>query len=493
MHGGNASHLFINYFYLKGGIFAMSENNSGFNSYFGFLMAAIGSAIGFGNIWGFPYKMGTHGGFAFLICYLVLCVFVGFIIMFGELFLGRREQKGPVGTYMMVGKRNNKNFMFMGWLAMLSAVFLMGFYCTLGGYVFKYMIANLGSMFHASWGVNADAATYFTTFVTSGGQAVIWTIVFTVATALICVGGVSGGIEKFCKVGMPLLFLILIIMIVKAALLPGASAGFAFIFKPQWSALAGKSLITTLGSAGGQMFFSLSLGMGAMITYGSYLGKDNNLQNSSITVVFFDTLAALMAACAVFPAVFAFGLEPAGGPGLLFVTMQNVFDSMGAVGPLFGFLFYLLTTIAGISSSISLLEVATVSIQELTGKGELKDGWGRKKAILVSSTIILVLNIIVAADGLGGTGMPQPLGFCWLDFFDLFSEGLMMPFGALVMALIIGWITGKDAVMEEATLEGEKFPAINFYMFCTKIVAPIGMAFILLGQIDSFFSLGLFS
>ena len=149
---------------------------------------------------------------------------------------------------------------------------------------------------HASWGVNADAATYFTTFVTSGGQAVIWTIVFTVATALICVGGVSGGIEKFCKVGMPLLFLILIIIIVKAALLPGAGAGFAFIFKPQWSALAGKSLITTLGSAGGQMFFSLSLGMGAMITYGSYLGKDNNLQNSSITVVFFDTLAALMAA-----------------------------------------------------------------------------------------------------------------------------------------------------------------------------------------------------
>ena len=470
-----------------------TESGSGFNSYFGFLMSAIGSAIGFGNIWGFPYKMGTHGGFAFLICYLVLCVFVGFAIMFGELFLGRREQKGPVGTYKMVGERNGKNFAFMGWLAMLSSLFLMGFYCTLGGYVLKYMVANIGKMFHASWGAGGDAATYFNSFVTNQGQALVWTVLFVLITMLICIGGVSGGIEKFCKVGMPLLFLILIIIIIKASTLPGSGAGWAFIFKPQWDMLMGKSLINTLGGAGGQMFFSLSLGMGAMITYGSYLGKDNNLEKSSIMVVLFDTLAALMAACAVFPAVFAFGLEPAGGPGLLFVTMQTVFNSMGGVGGLFGFLFYFLVVIAGVSSSISLLEVLVVSLEEMTGHGEASKGWGRTKAVVIGALMVLVLNVIVTLDGLGGTGMPQPLGFCWLDFFDLFSEGLMMPLGALIMALIIGWITGRDAVMEEATLEGEKFGGINFYMVCTKVIAPIGMAFILLGQIDSFFGLGLFS
>jgi len=473
----------------------MSESNdrSGFNSYFGFLMAAVGSAVGFGNIWGFPYKMGTHGGFAFLICYLVLAVLVGFAIMFGELYIGRREMLGPVGSYMKVGQANHRNLNFMGWLAMLSATFLMGFYCTLGGYVMKYTIANLGSLLHAGWGVNKDASSFFTTFTTDQGQAAVWTVIFVVLTALICFGGVSGGIEKFCKIGMPMLFVILLIVIIRSVTLPGASAGLAFCFKPQWDMLAGKQFVNTLGSAGGQMFFSLSLGMGAMITYGSYLTKKENLESSAWIIVICDTVVALMAALAVFPAVFAFGMEPAGGPGLLFVTMQAVFDSMGAIGPVMGIMFYFLTTIAGISSSISLLEVVTVSLQEMTGKGDPSQGWSRKKAILTGAVVIGILNIVVALDGLGATGLPQPLGMCWLDFFDLLAEGLMMPFGALVMSLIIGWVVGRDAVEKEATLEGNKFRELGFFMICSKIIAPVGMAFILLGQIDSFFRLGLFS
>ena len=470
-----------------------STDRSGFNSYFGFLMAAVGSAVGFGNIWGFPYKMGTHGGFAFLICYLILAVLVGFVIMFGELFIGRREMLGPMGSYINIGKRNGKNLKFMGWLAMLSALFLMGFYCTLGGYVLKYTIANIGTLVNAGWGMSGEAGAYFTAFTTDQTQAVAWTVIFVVLTAFICIGGVSGGIEKFCKIGMPLLFVILIVIIIKSVTLPGSSAGLAFIFKPQWDMLMGKEFVNTLGSAGGQMFFSLSLGMGAMITYGSYLTKKENLESSAWIIVICDTIVALMAALAVFPAVFAFGMEPAGGPGLLFVTMQSVFDSMGAIGPVMGTLFYFLVTIAGISSSISLLEVVTVSLQEMTGKGDPNKGWSRKKAVLTGAVVVGIMNIIVALDGLGATGLPQPLGKCWLDFFDLLAEGIMMPFGALVMSIIVGWVIGKDAVVKEATLEGNKFHEVGMFMACTKIIAPIGMAFILLGQIDSFFGLGLFS
>ena len=455
-------------------------------------MAAIGSAIGFGNIWGFPYKMGTHGGFAFLICYLVLAVFVGFIVLFGELNIGRREGCGPIGTYRAIGERNHKNFNLFGWLGFLSPVILLSFYCTLGGYTLKYCVANLGAAFGAGWGVHGDSTEYFMNFVGSTGQAMVWTFIFLAITAFICLAGVSGGIERFCSVGMPILFFLLIAVIIRGATLPGSGAGFAFIFKPDWSALAGGQIISTLASAGGQMFFSLSLGMGIMITYGAYLKKDANLQNSSILIVVFDTLAALMAACAVFPAVFAFDLEPAGGPGLLYMTMQSVFSDMGTVGFIFGFLFYLLVTIAGISSSISMLEVPVVSFQELSGKNG-KEPMSRNKALVISVIIMALENIIVTADGLGSTGMVQPLGFCWLDFFDLFAEGLMMPIGALAMTLIIGYVIGRDGILAEAEIEGNKFPAIGFFMGCAKTIAPLGMLFILLGQIDTFFGLGWFS
>lgn len=472
----------------------MSENSNGFNSFFGFLMASVGSAIGFGNVWGFPYKMGTHGGFAFLICYLVLCVFVGFIVLFGEFFIGRSTGSGAIGAYRSIGKRYNKKLGFMGWMAMLSAILLSGFYCTLGGYTLKYCFANLGALFGAGWGFSGDPTQYFANYMTQSGEGTVWTLIFVLLTAIICIGGVSSGIEKFCSVGMPVLFFLLIVIIIRSGTLPGSGAGFAFIFKPDWSALAGKQIITTFSSAGGQMFFSLSLGFGAMLTYGAYLKKDANLQSSAILVLVFDTLAAVMAAMAVFPAVFAFGLEPASGPGLLFMTMQHVFVYMGTFGYLFGLIFYLLVAIAGISSSIALLESITVSFQELSGKGS-KEPMSRNKAVWISVIIMAVLNLIVTVDGLGMSGhLSLVMGkFVWLDFFDLFAEGLMMPVGALIMTLIIGYIIGKDDVLAEAEMEGQKFPAINFFMGCAKTIAPLGMLFILLGQIDTFFGLGWFS
>ena len=460
----------------------MSQNNKDqWGSNLGFLMAAVGSAVGLGNIWGFPYKMGANGGFAFLLVSLILAIFIGFVIMFGELLLGRYSGKSVVGTYRQLSEK----YAIVGWMGFLSPLLILGFYCSLGGYCLKYAFANLGDLFHASWGVNGlDGGTFFTNFITSPVEASIWGAVFVVLTMIIVAGGVSGGIEKFSSVAMPALFVMLCIVIVRACTLPGATEGLAFMFSPNMEPLK-TSFIKVLSTAGGQMFFSLSLGMGIMITYGSYLGKDESLQKNSIVIVLSDTIIAIMAGMAVMPAVFATGLEPAGGPGLLYMTLQNVFNAMGAVGPIFGFLFYFLVFIAAITSSISLLEVdAAVFIESSAKRGK---ALSRKAACLIAAVIVLIECLIVSCDGLGSNGLPQPLGFCWLDFLDCWSEGIMMPLGALIMSLIIGWQLGPKFIKEEQELGGHEWKAQGFCMICFKFIAPLGMLFILLGQIHSFF------
>ncbi|MEE0407683.1 MAG: sodium-dependent transporter, partial [Oscillospiraceae bacterium] len=345
------------------------EERKGFGTNFGFLMASVGSAVGLGNIWGFPNKMGASGGFTFLIVYLVLAVLCGFIVMVSELALGRKTGKGVVSAYQALSKR----FKWVGWLGILSPFFILFFYCALGGYCIKYTILNIGDLFHASFGANALAETavanghslgaeVFGTFMANPAEAVIFGLIFVALTMLIVMGGVSGGIEKVCSVGMPALFVMLLICIIRACTLEGAVDGLKYMFVPGWAVANGvidkePNFFGVLSAAGGQMFFSLSLGMGIMITYGSYLDKKENLQKNALLIIVMDTLVALMAGLCVIPGRFA--LDPTGslgGPKLLFVTMQNVFSRMGPIGPIFGILFYLLVVFAAISSSISLLE-----------------------------------------------------------------------------------------------------------------------------------------
>ena len=256
------------------------ENHKGqFGSSFGFLMAAVGSAVGLGNLWGFPYKMGANGGFAFLILYLILVVFVGYVIMMTELALGRKTGKGVVGAY----KALSKKYAFIGWMGAIAPWLILSFYSMLGGYCIKYAVANLGDLFGASWGIgDANSGEYFGAFTSDMVQTVIFSLIFVVLTVLIVRGGVSGGIEKFSTVAMPALFIMLVIVIIRSVTLPGASEGLAFMFKPDWSAFEGTGWITVLAVAGGQMFFSLSLGMSIMIAYGSYLPKDQNLERSAL-------------------------------------------------------------------------------------------------------------------------------------------------------------------------------------------------------------------
>ncbi len=476
------------------------EERKGFGSNFGFLMAAVGSAVGLGNIWGFPNKMGASGGALFLILYLVLAVLCGFIVMVGELALGRKTGQGAVGAYKVLSKK----FSWMGWLGILSAFFILFFYCALGGYCIKYTVLNVGDLFNAGFGSNGmNGGEIFNAFIGNPTEAIIYGLIFVALTMIIVMGGIGGGIEKVCSIGMPALFVALLICIIRACTLPGAVNGLKYMFVPGWSVAQGiveqPNFFEVLSTAGGQMFFSLSLGMGAMITYGSYLDKKENLEKNAILIIVMDTLVALMAGLCVIPGRFALDPEGAlGGPSLLFVTMQNVFHKMDAVGPIFGILFYLLVVFAAISSSISLLEVVVAHFVDKAreaGKGDK-----RKTYTLIAAVAVGVGSILVCADSLGNAGIApwQLLGLesysgwndCWLDFWDMLSEGIMMPLGALLMSLMIGWEIGPEVVKEECeATPGHKMGSYGFFKICVKVITPLCMLFILYGQVASFFGL----
>ena len=479
------------------------EERKGFGSNFGFLMAAIGSAVGLGNIWGFPNKMGANGGFTFLIIYLILAACCGFIVMMGELALGRKTGRGAIGAYKVLSKR----FKWLGWLGVLSAFLILGFYCALGGYCLKYVTLNVGNLFHAGFGTGTlDGAGVFGALMANQGEAVIYGLIFVALTMIIVMGGVGGGIEKVCSVGMPALFVMLVICIIRSCTLEGASEGLKYMFVPGWALANGvikeaPDFFSVVSTAGGQMFFSLSLGMAAMITYGSYLDKKENLQKNAIIIVVMDTLVALMAGLCVIPGRFA--LDPTGklgGLSLLFVTMQNVFDRMGAAGPIFGILFYLLVVFAAVSSSISLLEAVVAHFVDKArdqGKGDK-----RKLYSLIGAIGAGILCVIVCLDALGNAGISPAniLGMRvdpsdkvptwsadWLDFFDCIAEGILMPLGALLMSIMYGWELRPEVVHAEATREGQKFGAYGWFRICIKYITPLAMLLVLYGQIKEFF------
>ena len=485
------------------------EERKGFGTNFGFLMAAVGSAVGLGNIWGFPNKMGASGGFTFLIIYLILAVLCGFIVMLGELAIGRKTGKGAVEAYHVLSKK----FKWMGWMGILSAFFILFFYCALGGYCIKYVVLNVGDLFKAGFGANAVAAAaggdgslgdiVFGSFIGNSGEAIIYGLIFVAITMLIVLGGVGGGIEKVCSVGMPALFVMLLICIIRACTLTDAVNGLKYMFVPGWAVANGviaeaPSFLKALSTAGGQMFFSLSLGMGIMITYGSYLDKKENLQKNALLIIVMDTLVALMAGLCVIPGRFA--LDPAGalgGPKLLFVTMQNVFSSMGPIGPIFGILFYLLVVFAAISSSISLLEAVVAHFVDNArdaGKGDK-----RKAYALIGAVAVGVGAVLICADSLGDASFTpwrllnlpaediRTWNDCWLDFFDMLSEGIMMPLGALMMTLMVGWELGPDVVKDECEASGHAMASYGFYKVCIKYITPLCMILVLYGQIKEFF------
>lgn len=484
-----------------------NESRGTWGSNIGFLMATVGSAVGLGNIWGFPYKMGANGGFAFLLIYIFMAIFVGFVIMVSELALGRKTGQGAVGAYLNVSKK----FKWVGWLAFVSPALIMTFYAVWGAYCIEYMCLNLADFAFGIYGAaGLNGSEIFDVMLSKPYGGVIFTLVFMAICLLIVKGGIKGGIEKFNIVAMPALFIMLVIIVIRSVTLPGALEGLKLMFVPNLEPLK-EDFIGVLAVAGSQCFFSLSLAMGITITYGSYLSKKENLVKNSLIVITADTLVAILAGMAVIPASIALGGAGAelAGPKLLFVTLQDVFASMGLFGPIFGFLFYLLVLVAAITSAIALIEVLVTFFMD-HARAKLKKP-NRKKITAWVCVFITLGAILVAVDGLGSNGIWIPFketfasidpatgetvyaawNESWFSFMDTWSDGIAMPLGALLMSLMIGWEIKPKTIIEEIEQEGVVCKCKGFYSFCIKFFVPIAMAVILLGQIDSFFGLGIF-
>ena len=461
----------------------------------GFLMATVGAAVGLGNIWAFPYKMGMNGGFAFLVVYLILAVLIGFPIMLTELSIGRKVGKSVLVSYQTVG---GKFGAFIGFLAMLSPFLILSFYTVLGAYCVQYVCLNLAELLGFFQLSGMSGAESFTDMLTNQPMAILFTFLFIAVCFLIIRGGIKDGIEKFNKVGMPALAVMLIIVIVRAVTLPGAVEGLKFMFAPDFTSFqTPKGFLSVLSAAGGQMFFSLSLAMGITVTYGSYLRKEEGLVKNSLIIIISDTVVAIMAGMAVLPAAFALGGENArlDGPKLLFITLQDVFNSMGGFGPLFGILFYMFVTLAAITSAIALVEVlVTFTLDHKAAAGKSAN---RGKVVFIICLLVLVEATLVAADGLGSNGLWIPfhetgmnLGASWLDFMDFISEGIAMPLGALLMIILV-WKIRPQTIRDEVMAAGHSFSQglYSFYKACIYVVAPLGMLMVLFGQLQTFFTI----
>lgn len=465
------------------------ENQKGqFNSNFGFLMACLGSAVGLGNLWSFPYKLGMGGGFAFLLIYAIFAVAIGYPLVLSEIALGRKTGKAAIEAY----KEMKPGFGFNGVLQTIVPWLLIMFYCTFGGFITRYLVGSLGA-FGSNWLATEDAGASFGYMLTPDnvGKMMLWVGLFLGLTMVIVFGGVSGGIEKFCKIAMPMLFVMVIIIVIRACTLPGAGAGLAFLFSPNLTPLK-ENLFGVMNTAGGQMFFSLSLSSGCLIAYGSYLDKDQNLEFDAAVITLGDSLVALFAGMMIMPAVFAFGLEPGAGPGLLFISMTAVFQAMGGLGKVFQLMFWLLVFFAALSSSIGMMEAGIAAILD----SRIKAGKSANRIAIttIMGVIALIGNFLTTIDCLGGN--PAMNWMHWfgqpdvLDVWDCIAEGLLMPITGLIMAIMLGWIVPH--YLDDEIETGGNFKSKSFYNVCIKFIAPIFLVMIVYGQITSVFA-GLFA
>ena len=437
-------------------------NREHWGSKFGFVLAASGSAIGLGNIWKFPYIAGENGGAAFIFVYLICIAIVGLPVVIAEILMGRTTQRNPVGAFRALS--GSKFWTAIGGLGVLAGFIILSFYTVIAGWSLGYMIEALQGTF-STLGTAEQASNHFNSLVGDPTWMIGFYSIFFVFTMAVVILGVKEGIEKGSKIMMPILFIILIILMIKGISLKGSEAGLTFLLKPDWSKITGQSVLIALGHA----FFTLSLGMGALMTYGSYLNKKTNIPNAAVQIVFLDTLIALMAGVAIFTAVFATGQDPAGGPGLIFNTLTVVFGSMTG-GYYFGLLFFVLLTVAALTSAMSLLEVVVAYFVD-------ERSWGRSQAVMLFGSLVFLF------------GLPSALSFnlladftyngkTFFDIVDFIASNVLLPFGGLLIAIFVGWIWGFDkALIElkhgaENVFKNRKWLVTTFKVFL-KFISPV--------------------
>lgn len=440
------------------------EKKSGFSSRLGFVMAAAGSAVGLGNIWRFPYLAAKYGGGIFLLVYIILAVTFGFSLMIAEISIGRKTGKSTIIAY----KKMNPKFSFLGYIASLVPIIIFPYYCVIGGWVVKFLGVYLTNQGH-----EAVADGYFSNFISSSGEPILCLAIFLIACSAVVMLGVEKGIEKVSKFLMPILVIMSFGTALYSLTIDGAIDGLIYYIKPNFSEFSIKTVVAAMG----QLFYSMSLAMGIMITYGSYMKKDDDLEKSVRNIEIFDTGIAFLSGMMIIPAVFAFsgGDKDAlqTGPTLMFVTLPNVFDSMKG-GRIFGLVFFVLVLFAALTSAISLMETIVSIISD-------KFNFGRKKICIG----IMIFSFIVAIPSSLGFGIWSDVtifGYSILDFFDFISNNIMMPIVALLTALLIGFFSKPRFVEDEVESSG-KFKSEKMYSFIIKYIVPVCMVIILVSSL----------
>ena len=443
---------------------------SNFTGKLGFVLAAAGSAVGLGNIWRFPYLAAKYGGGIFLLVYLILAVTFGFSLMTAEIAIGRKTGLSAISAF----KALDKKYSFIGWIASFVPVIILPYYSVIGGWVIKYFGAFISGGASA-----ASSDTFFTDFITNPVEPLGWFALFLFLTAIVVWFGVEKGIEKVSKILMPVLVVLSLIIAVYSVTIPGAIDGVIYYLKPDFSRFSA----TTVLAAMGQLFYSMSLAMGIMITYGSYMKKDVNLESSVAQIEIFDTGIAFLAGLMVIPAVFAFSGGDAAalgkGPGLMFVTLPKVFDSMTG-GTIVGALFFILVFFAALTSSISLMETVVSIVCD-------KTKLGRKASCLIVFAFSLLLGI-PSSLGFGVWGEVKIIGLQFLDFFDFISNSVLMPVVAFLTCIFVGYVIKTKAISDEVELSGE-FKRKGLFNFVIKYFAPICIVLILISSILDVFGI----
>ena len=439
-----------------------SPERGAWGSRFGFVLAAAGSAIGLGNIWRFPYVTGQNGGAAFVVLYIAFVILIGAPVMVAELTLGRAARLNPVGAFKAVAPKGLWHL--VGLLGVLTGIGILSYYSVIAVWTFGYFVKTLSGSFSTKM-TSEESVQIFQNFVANPSTAITYLFVFILLTAAVVMGGVSSGIERWVKILMPLLLVLLLVLTLRSITLEGASKGLSFYLNPDFSKITGGTIAMALGQA----LFSLSLGMGAMITYGSYINKKDNLIISAGYVCLFDTLLAIMAGFLIFPALFAMGLDPAGGPGLVFVVLPTMFAKM-PMGAFFGAGFFLLLTVAALTSTISLLEV-TVSYMVDEKK------WRRKNAALFMAFIAFIIGI-PSALSFGSvewlTKLPG-IGLGFLDFMNVLLGNYSLTIGALLISIFVGFKWGISAVQKEIEEHDNVFYFRKIWVFLIRFICPVAI------------------
>ncbi len=451
----------------------MSEQREHWGGKLGFILAAAGSAVGLGNIWKFPYITGENGGSAFIIIYLICILIVGVPVLLAEVLLGRYSQRGPISTFKLYAKKHRPFWMAVGGLFFLTGLIILSYYNVVAGWSMGYMVESvIGNI--SAFSSSGDAAQHFNQLVSNPLWIIFWQFLFVAAGGLIVYFGVKNGIEKIARLLMPIFFIILLSLVIWGISLEGSEKGLNFLLKPDWSTVSYKTILIALGHA----FFTLSVGMGVLLVYGSYINKTDNIVFCGIMIAILDTMIALMAGLAIFTSVFAMGFNPAEGPGLVFHVLPAVFSSIPH-GGIFSTLFFFLLSIAALTSTISILEMLVSSIMDETRLS-------RHHIVIGASALVFVLGI-PSALSFGGWSHIGLWNLNIFDVMDYLSANILLPLGGMLVAIFVGWYLSKKDVLYELHqgfgLTTTKRNIGRVWLFLVKYVAPILIFLVFLSAI----------